>query len=89
MKIQPFNNKSTSPVFKWTINQKITRYGGSMIKATEYYRDNGTKLVVVDTYYNGQRQSITKELFNKFYHMIKSKTIYFVNGKRLKGGKNV
>ena len=83
MKIQPFQNKSTSPVFKWSINQQVTRYGKSMIKATEYHRDSGLKLVVVDTYYNGKRQSLTKKLYDKFYYLIKSKKIDFTGGKNV------
>ena len=89
MKIQPFNNKSTSPVFKWSITQQYTRYGKSLMKATEYHRDSGLKLVVVDNYYNGKRISVVKELYDRFYNLVSRKTTEFVNGKKLKGGKNV
>lgn len=53
------------------------------MKATEYHRDSGLKLVVVDSYYNGKRISVVKELYDKFYNLVARKTVEFVNGKRL------
>lgn len=81
MKIQQTQN--SKPTFGWSITQQYTRYGKSLMKATEYHRDSGLKLVVVDSYYNGKRLSVVKELYDKFYNLVARKTVDFVNGKRL------
>ena len=81
MKIQQTPNNK--PTFGWSITQQCTRYGKSLIKATEYHRDSGLKLVVVDSYYNGKRLSVVKELYDRFYNLVARKTVEFVNGKRL------
>lgn len=80
MQIKPIPTNGYNPSFKWRISSQTTRYGKSMVTATEYHRDSGLKLVVVDTYYNGKRQSLTKKLYDKFYYLIKSKKIDFTGG---------
>ena len=81
MKVQQIQN--SKPAFGWSITQQYTRYGKSLMEATEYHRDSGLKLVVVDSYYNGKRLSVVKELYDRFYNLVARKTVEFVNGKRL------
>lgn len=71
-----------TPTFGWGITQKCTRYGQNMVKATEYHRDNGYKLLVLDTWRDGERKNLTKELYDKSWRLIKSKVYEFVNGKK-------
>lgn len=70
--------------FKWRINQQVTKYGNSMMKATEYYPNNGLKLVVVDSFRDGKQVAKTKELYDKSWRLLKSKFINYVNGKKEK-----
>ena len=79
MIIQP---TKPSPTFGWGISQKCTRYGKNMVKCTEYHPDNGYKLLVLDTWRDGERKNLTKELYDKSWRLIKSKAYEFVNGKR-------
>lgn len=75
-------DKINSQTFGWRYNQQITRYGNSIIKATEYHRDNGLKLLVVDSFRNGKQVSKSKELYNNKWQLLKCKVIEFVNGKK-------
>ena len=73
MKIEP----KPTPTFGWSIHQQCTRYGKSMVKSTEYHRDNGHKLLVMDVWYDGKQKSKTKELYDKSWHLVKQKVIDF------------
>ena len=53
-----------------------------MVKCTEYHPDNGYKLLVLDTWRDGERKNLTKELYDKSWRLIKSKAYEFVNGKK-------
>lgn len=79
MIIQP---TKPSPTFGWGISQKCTRYGKNMVKCTEYHPDSGYKLLVLDTWRDGERKNLTKELYDKSWRLIKSKAYEFVNGKK-------
>lgn len=79
MKIEPIKPR---PAFGWKINQQISRYGSSMMKSTEYHRDNGLKLLVVDSFRDGKQVTKTKELYNNKWQLLKCKVIEFLNGKR-------
>lgn len=79
MKTNPISQK---PTFGWKINQQISHYGSNMMKSTEYYRDNGLKLLVVDSFRNGKQVAKTKELYNNKWQLLKCKVIEFVNGKK-------
>ena len=46
-----------------------------MVKSTEYHRDNGYKLLVMDVWYDGKQKSKTKELYDKSWHLVKQKVI--------------
>lgn len=75
MQIKPISTNKYNPSFKWRISSQTTRYGKSMVTATEYHRDSGLKLVVVDMFYDGKLKNKVKELYDKSWHLIKSKTI--------------
>lgn len=77
MIIQPIKPQLT---FGWQINQQVTRYGKTMVKATEYHPDNGNKLLVMDKYYNGQHTMRSKELYNKDWALIARKIEEFADG---------
>lgn len=79
MIIQP---TKPNPTFGWGISQKCTRYGNNMVKCTEYHRDNGYKLLVMDTWRDGKKQTTTKELYNNAWRLVKQKVIQFTNGKK-------
>lgn len=74
-------DKINSQTFGWRYNQQITRYGNSTMKATEYYRDNGLKLLVVDSFNKGVQTLKTKELYDKSWKLIKRKIIQYTNGR--------
>lgn len=80
LRVQPI--KTQQPTFGWKINQQISHYGNNMMKSTEYYRDNGLKLLVVDSFRNGKQVTKTKELYNNKWQLLKCKVIEFVNGKK-------
>lgn len=81
MRIEPIKPQ---PSFGWKINQQVSKYGNCMMKATEYYPDNGLKLLVTDTFRNGQQTLKTKELYNQKWQLLKRKIIEYVNGKKNK-----
>ena len=76
MKIEP----KPTPTFGWSIHQQCTRYGSNMVKSTEYHRDNGIKLLVIDTWKDGKRTSKTKELYDKSWHLVRQKVYEFTDG---------
>lgn len=76
MKIEP----KPTPTFGWGISQKCTRYGKNMVKCTEYHRDDGHKLLVLDTWKDGKHQTRTKELYDKSWRLVKQKVIEFTDG---------
>lgn len=79
MQVKPIK---TQPTFGWSIYQQCTRYGSNMVKSTEYHRDSGVKLLIIDTWKDGKRKTQTKELYNKAWHLVKQKVYKFVNGKK-------
>lgn len=81
MRIQP---TQPQPTFGWKFNQQISRYGSSMMKTSEYHRDDGLKLLVVDSFRNGKQVTKTKELYDKNWKLLKCKVIDFINGKKNK-----
>lgn len=80
MKIQPIFKNNYKPSFKWSITNQVTCYGKTMMKSTEYHRDNGVKLLVIDTWKNGKLQTRVKELYDKSWHLTAQKVIEFKNG---------
>lgn len=81
MRIEP---TKTQPVFGWKYVQQMSRYGNSVMQSTEYYPDNGLKLLVVDSFRNGKQVAKTKELYDKNWKLLKCKVIDFINGKKNK-----
>lgn len=70
------------PTFGWKYTQQISRYGQNIMKSTEYNRDNGLKLLVIDSFRNGKQVAKTKELYNNKWQLLKCKVIEFINGKK-------
>lgn len=76
------NNINNTTNFGWRYTQQVTRYGDSIMKSTEYHRDNGLKLLVIDSFRDGKQVAKTKELYNNKWQLLKCKVIEFVNGKK-------
>jgi hypothetical protein len=74
------------PTFGWKIAQQTTKYGRKVVQLTEYYMENGKKLLVTDRFEKGVQTTKTKELFDANWHLIKGKLINYLDQK---GGKNV
>ena len=68
--------------FGWKYTEQISRYGSSVMKTSEYHRDNGLKLLVVDSFRDGKQVTKTKELYNNKWQLIKCKIVTFLNGKK-------
>lgn len=68
MKIKPIETS-----FKWNIIRQSSRYGNQIVKSTEYYPNNGLKLLVVEKFKDGKLIEKAKTLFDKNWQMIKKK----------------
>ena len=66
--IPPYN-----PNMQWNIIRQSSKYGGQLVKTTEYYPNNGLKLLVVEKFKNGKLIEKAKTLFDKNWQMIKKK----------------
>ena len=71
MKIQ--QTPTYNPTLGWNIIRQSSRYGSKLVKSTEYYPNNGLKLLVVEKFKNGKLIEKAKTLFDKNWQMIKKK----------------
>jgi hypothetical protein len=63
-------------------------YGRTVAKVSEYLPENGKKLIILDTFRNGEQVSKSKELYDAHWKLLAKKVIDFKDGviERIKRG---